>query len=64
MENVFYLGLRKRGYNVDVGSVDIREGNNKKQLETDCVATKGNNKIYIQSALEMKTPENMIMVLL
>lgn len=59
MENVIYLELRKRGYNVDVGSVEIREGNTKKQLEIDFVATKGNNKIYIQSALEMKTPEKV-----
>ena len=55
MENVIYLELKKRGYNVDVGSVEIREGDKKKQLEIDFVANKGNNKIYIQSALEMKT---------
>ena len=59
MENVIYLELRKRGYNVDVGSVEVREGNNKKQLEIDFVANKGNNKIYIQSALEMKTKEKV-----
>lgn len=59
MENVIYLELRKRGYNVDIGSVEIREGNTKKQLEIDFIATKGNNKIYIQSALEMKTPEKV-----
>ena len=59
MENVIYLELRKRGYNVDVGSVEIRDGDRKKQLEIDFVATKGNNKIYIQSALEMKTPEKV-----
>lgn len=59
MENVIYLELRKRGYNVDVGSVEIREGNSKKQLEIDFVANKGNNKIYIQSALEMKTQEKV-----
>ena len=51
--------LKKRGYNVDVGSVEIREGNTKKQLEIDFVANKGNNKIYIQSALEMKTREKV-----
>ena len=54
MENVIYIELKKRGYNVDVGSVEIREGDKKKQLEIDFVANKGNNKIYIQSALEMK----------
>ena len=59
MENVIYLELRKRGYNVDVGSVEIREGNAKKQLEIDFVANKGNNKIYIQSAFEMRTGEKV-----
>ena len=59
MENVIYIELKKRGYNVDVGSVEIREGNTKKQLEIDFVANKGNNKIYIQSALEMKTAEKV-----
>ena len=59
MENVIYIELKRRGYNVDVGSVEIREGNTKKQLEIDFVANKGNNKIYIQSALEMKTAEKV-----
>ena len=59
MENVIYIELKKRGYNVDVGSVEIREGSAKKQLEIDFVANKGNNKIYIQSALEMKTKEKV-----
>jgi hypothetical protein len=59
MENVIYIELKKRGYNVDVGSVEIREGDTKKQLEIDFVANKGNNKIYIQSALEMKTEEKV-----
>ena len=60
MENVIYIELKKRGYNVDVGSVEIREGDSKKQLEIDFVANKGNNKIYIQSALEMQTKEKVI----
>ncbi len=59
MENVIYIELRKRGYNVDVGSVEVREGNSKKQLEIDFVVNKGNNKIYIQSALEMKSEEKV-----
>ncbi len=59
MENVIYLELKRRGYNVDIGSVEIREGNSQKQLEIDFVANKGNNKIYIQSALEMKTTEKV-----
>ena len=32
MENIIYLELKKRGYNVDVGSVEIREGNSKKTI--------------------------------
>ena len=59
MENIIYNELLRRGYNVDVGSVEIREGDSKKQLEIDFVANKGNNKIYIQSALEMKTKEKV-----
>ncbi len=59
MENVIYIELKKRGYNVDVGSVEIREGDVRKQLEIDFVANKGHNKIYIQSALEMKTSEKV-----
>ena len=59
MENVIYIELKKRGYNVDVGAVEIREQNTKKQLEIDFIANKGNNKIYIQSALEMKTGEKV-----
>ena len=59
MENVIYIELKKRGYNVDVGSVEIREGDKKKQLEIDFVANKGNNKIYVQSALEMKTADKV-----
>lgn len=59
MENVIYIELKKRGYNVDVGAVEIREQNTKKQLEIDFIANKGNNKIYIQSALEMRTGEKV-----
>ena len=59
MKNVIYIELKKRGYNVDVGSVPIREGNTQKQLEIDFIANKGNNKIYIQSALEMKSTEKI-----
>ena len=59
MENVIYLELKRRGYNVDVGVVEIREKDKKKQLEIDFIANKGNNKIYIQSALEMKKKEKV-----
>jgi len=63
MENIIYIELRRRGYNVDVGIVDVREKNggvtNRKQLEIDFIANKGNNKIYIQSALYMPTQEKV-----
>lgn len=61
MENVVYNELRARGYSVDVGVVERRvreEGRNlRKQLEVDFVANRGPDRVYIQSALEMRTPE-------
>lgn len=64
MENVIYLELRRRGYNVDVGVVETKEKNDDeymyKQLEIDFVANKGNNKIYIQSAYAMPNDEKAI----
>ncbi len=63
MENVIYLELRRRGYNVDVGVVEFREKKDKKQLykqlEIDFIANKGNNKIYIQSAFSMPNQEKI-----
>ena len=57
MKNIIYLELKRRDYNVDVGMIAIneRKGNDLiyKQLEVDFIANKGNNKIYIQSALNM-----------
>ena len=61
MENVVYNELRARGYSVDVGVVEKRvreEGRDvRKQLEVDFVANRGSDRVYIQSALEMWTPE-------
>ena len=63
MENVIYLELKRRGYNVDVGVVELREAKAKeytyKQLEIDFIANKGNNKIYIQSAFSMPNNEKI-----
>lgn len=63
MENVIYLELKKRGYNVDVGVIELKERTEKeytyKQLEVDFIANKGNNKIYIQSAFSMPTEEKL-----
>lgn len=57
MENAIYNELIVRGYNVDVGVVEIREGNSRAQTEVDFVCNKGSNRYYIQSALNLSTPE-------
>ncbi len=58
MENIIYNELRMRGYNVDVGVVEIRDKQadgsyTKKQTEVDFVANLGSKRIYIQSAFAM-----------
>lgn len=58
MENVIFNELCVRGYNVDVGSVEISEKdqNGKRQLkklEVDFVCNIGSKKYYIQSALSL-----------
>ena len=57
MENIIYNELRCRGYKVDVGMVEIRNSKGQKQYEIDFIANKGNNKYYIQSALNIDTRE-------
>ena len=58
MENAIYNELLRRGCNVDVGVVPIsaRDGNGRqsiRQHEIDFVVNRGNDKIYIQSALRL-----------
>ena len=57
MENIIYNELKRRGYSVDVGLVEIRDNVDgkrvRKQLEVDFIAYKGNNKYYIQSAFSI-----------
>ena len=60
MENIIYNELLIRGYNVDVGVVEIREGNQRKQLEVDFVCNLGNKRYYIQSSLNLETREKTI----
>ena len=55
MENIIYNELLMRGYNVDVGVVEIRENNNRKQLEVDFVCNLGSKRYYIQSSLNLDT---------
>lgn len=67
MENIIYNELRYRGFNVDVGVVEIRESETKNdkrifkrnQTEVDFIATLGSRKYYIQSALHMDTQEKI-----
>ena len=60
MENIIYNELLLRGYNVDVGVVKLREGNQRKQLEVDFVCNLGNKRYYVQSALNLDTREKTI----
>ncbi|ALF24809.1 ATP-binding protein [Fusobacterium nucleatum] len=50
-ENIIYLELLRKGYNIRVGKVD--------NLEVDFVCTKRNEKIYIQVAYLLASPETI-----
>lgn len=71
MENIVYNELRFRGFNVDVGEVNVSEKTDRidvngkaiyaqKALEVDFIASKGGRKYYIQSALSMADPEKQL----
>lgn len=57
MENVIYNELLVRGYSVDVGIVELRKGDDRKQVEIDFVANRGSQRYYIQSAYALLTEE-------
>lgn len=57
MENIIYNELLIRGFNVDVGVVEIRENNTRKQLEVDFVCNQGNKRYYVQVTLNIDTRE-------
>ncbi len=57
MENIIYNELLLRGFNVDVGVVEIRENGKRIQTEVDFVCNKGSQRYYIQSALRLETKE-------
>ena len=62
MENIVYNELLLRGYNVDVGVVEIFDKDKagkrvRKQLEVDFVVNKGNQRYYIQVAYDMTSQE-------
>ena len=61
MENIIYNELLLRGFNVDVGVVEVRDKNkNRKQLEVDFVCNLGQKRYYVQSALNLETREKTI----
>lgn len=60
MENIIYNELLYRGYNVDVGVVEIRENNMRKQTEVDFVCNQADKRYYIQSALSLPTREKTL----
>lgn len=53
MENVIYNELRRCGYSVDMGMIEVRSATQRKQLEVDFVANKGDKRYYIQSAFAL-----------
>ena len=60
MENIIYNELLLRGYNVDVGVVEIKKDGSKRQLEIDFICNLGNKRYYVQSALNLDTKEKTI----
>lgn len=63
MENAIYNELIYRGYNVDVGVVEVRMGENgkrvRKQLEVDFVVNQSNKRYYVQSAFALPNKEKV-----
>ena len=61
MENLVYNDLVGRGYSVDVGVVEVEQlqdgKRTQRQHEIDFVVNVGNDKVYVQSALNVDTPE-------
>lgn len=64
MENIIYNELRSRGFNVDVGMVEIKVRDDegkfiRKRLEVDFIANQGSRRYYIQSAFRMENDEKV-----
>ncbi len=64
MENIIYNELLVRGFNVDVGVVEVPEKDAsgksvRKRLEVDFVCNQGNKRYYIQSAFAIPDREKM-----
>ena len=59
MENIIFNELIRREYNVDVGVVVQRKGNEKINREIDFVVNDGDRRVYIQSAYQMENEEKI-----
>lgn len=63
MENIIYNELKFRGYDVEIGIVNVygKENNEtiRKTYETDFIARKGNQVIYIQSCYKLSSNEKI-----
>lgn len=63
MENAIYNELIHRGYNVDVGVVEVRSNENgakvRKQLEVDFIVNEASKRYYIQSAFALPDREKV-----
>lgn len=57
MENIIYNELLQRGYSIDVGVVEVRNSVGRTYYEIDFVCNMASNRYYIQSALNIDTPE-------
>lgn len=60
IENVVYNELIRRGFNVDVGIVEIRNGNGIKRLEVDFVCNEASRRYYIQVTTHLDTREKTL----
>ena len=65
MENIIYNELKRLGYQVDVGRVQVADtdksgGYVRKQTEVDFVVNKADQRFYIQSALALPTREKTL----
>ena len=60
MENIIYLELVRRGFNVDVGIIEIRDKDARKQLEVDFVCNQHNKRYYVQVTLNLETRDKTL----
>lgn len=65
MENVIYNELRRWGYSVDIGQVDVYRNDDsgkyvRSNLEIDFVVNKADERLYIQSAYSLPSQEKLI----